>query len=149
MYFEHQEQCELATFAAEWYRSQYQRSLKQCGQNVAKCDLMKLLPHILVSQEVEFEFVSFLRSAKVIYGHKERDCRFYEMLYHDIKAEDNGFSKTMSEQQMKEWLGDFELNRIRWIFVKNEIDFRRFRILSKHKMRDNDQFLGFLPILFC
>ena len=140
-----QEQSELATFAVDWYRSQNPRSLKQCRQNAAKCDLTKLLPHLLVSAEVEFEYVSFLRSAKGIYGHKEKDCRFYEVLFGDILAEANGFCSVMAEEQMRRWLADYELNRIRFIFARNDIHFGRFRLLSKYKMRDNEQYLGFLP----
>ena len=91
----------------------------------------------------ECEFSTFARLAKTIYKMSEKS--FYLTLYDDVMNENNDFSNTMIKYEMQEWLANYACNRIKYVIANKGIDFKQFRILSKSKMRDNRDYLGFLP----
>jgi len=165
-----QEEQELADHAVVYYRKEYRKSLNKCRTNAEKCELDKLLPHIRInSDEVEdvkssqtehddelpkkgqnlsaqkLEFREFSRAANAIYKINDRENTFYKTLFQDIVNEENGFVNTLSATQIREWLANYECNRIRFVINQNHIHFTKFQCVSKNKLRDQVEYLGFLP----
>ena len=176
------EERELANYAIKCYEKQNKRTLKQCKENVKKCDLNKLLPHINIIEKPikvkienitisklkngpnddddedddelekgtnksgkDFVYKTFYRLAKNIYKINDKENTFYPILYDDIIKENNGFLNSLSKWQIEQWLAKYETNRIRYVIFDKKINFSQFRILSKHKLRDQTNYLGFLP----
>ena len=46
---------------------------------------------------------------------------------------------------MVDWLAMFEVARVRDVIVRHKVSCRQFRILAKHKLRDDPDHFGFLP----
>eukprot|EP01083_Nonionella_stella_P196308 722466_1 len=94
---------------------------------------------------IKCEFVSFLPRIKAIYKINDKEDTFYRTLFEDVMLEKNGFSNTMHKYEIQEWLANYECNRIKYVIQQHTINYKQFRILSKHKLRDNKEYFGFLP----
>merc|ERR1712232_587791 len=92
----------------------------------------------------EMNKAMFVKKARLVY--KIEVDRFYEELFKDLVTEDFGWYDLMSDEEKRECIVRYELNKLRIVILQYKITATRFyKDMSKKEDIFCNDIMGFLP----